>query len=172
MSMSSAPEKQYCVNSIVDYLRIFEAQVVASLSLTGVLGQTRTSSEASPASSLIFREILAVLYYSQLKAMRAFRQLSIWQTTQPQPQRGLKAMAQAQACHTRTLGSGSGMIMMDEAVEEAEAGVKIEEEVVERGLGRRTRVASTRRVRWAEMNGSMLSKSLQLAQLTKEVEVI
>jgi hypothetical protein len=65
---------------------------------------------------------------------------------------------EVQAHHTRTLGSGSGMrTMMDEAVEEAEAEVKIGEEVVVEVLDRRIRVASTRRGRWGEMNGSMFT---------------
>jgi hypothetical protein len=93
--------------------------------------------------------------------MRAFRQLSRWQITQPQLQQRLMAMVhqmgpEVQVHHVRTLGSGSGMgTMMDEAVEEAEAEVKLGEEVVVGGLARRTRVASTRRGRWVETNGSL-----------------
>jgi hypothetical protein len=93
--------------------------------------------------------------------MRAFRQLSRWQTTQSQLQHGLMAMVhqmgpEVQIHHISTLGSGSGTgTMMDEAVEEAEAEVKIGEEVVVGVLARRTRVASTRRGRWGETNGSM-----------------
>lgn len=65
---------------------------------------------------------------------------------------------EVQAHRTRTLGSGRGMrTLMDEAVEEAEAGVKIGEEVVVGVLDRRTRVASTRRGRWDETNGSMFT---------------
>ena len=93
--------------------------------------------------------------------MRAFRQLSRWQTTQPQLQQQLMAMVhqmgpEVQIHHIRTLGSGSGMeTMTDEAVEEAEAEVKIGEEVVVGVLARRTRVVNTRKGRWVEMNGSM-----------------
>jgi hypothetical protein len=113
------------------------------------------------ASSLKFSRNFGILFYSQLKAMRAFRQLSRWQTTQPRLQQGLMAMVrqmgpEVQVHHIRALGSGSGMgSMMDEAVEEAEAEVKIGEEVVVGVLDRRTRVASTRRGRWGETNGSM-----------------
>jgi hypothetical protein len=95
--------------------------------------------------------------------MRAFRQLSRWQTTQPQLQQRLMAMVhqmgpEVQIHHIRTLGSGSGMeTMTDEAVEEAEAEVKIGEEVVVGVLDRRTRVASTRKGMWVETNGSMFS---------------
>jgi hypothetical protein len=65
--------------------------------------------------------------------------------------------AEVQVHHIRALGSGSGMgsMMDEEAVEEAEAEVKIGEEVVVGVLARRTRVASTRRGRWGETNGSM-----------------
>jgi hypothetical protein len=66
---------------------------------------------------------------------------------------------EVQVHHIRTLGNGSGMrTMMDEAVEEAEAEVKIGEEVVVEVSARKTRVVGTRRGRWAEMNGSMFPK--------------